>query len=112
MPGHAAEPGADVLCRQSRLHLRVAGIGESIAIGPGRLLQIERAAMADAAAVGVGEAAAIEELSGQSRRVEAAERGLRVGGIGQPEGADAAVAPRLALEPSERVATVLGLAQV
>jgi len=68
--------------------------------------------MADAAAVSVGEAAAIEELCGQSRRVEAAERRLCVGGIGQPEGADAAVAPRLAQEPGERVATVLGLAQV
>ena len=99
-------------CRQSRFHLRVAGIGEGVAIGPCRLLQIERAAMTDAAAIGVGEAAAIEELCGQSRRVETAECGLRVGGIGQPEGADAAVAPRLAPEPSERVATVLGLAQV
>jgi hypothetical protein len=45
-------------------------------------------------------------------RVEAAERRLRVGRIGQPEGADPVVAPRLAHEPSESVATVLGLAQV
>jgi hypothetical protein len=37
---------------------------------------------------------------------------LRMGSIGEPEGADAAVAPRLALEPSERVATVLSLAEI
>src|SRR5215469_669850 len=68
--------------------------------------------MADATAIGVGEAAAIEELCGQPRRVEAAERRLRVGSIGQPEGADTAVAPSLALEPDERVEAVLGLAQI
>jgi len=68
--------------------------------------------MADAAAVCVGEAAAIEELGRQPRRIEAAERRLRVGGVGQSEGADAAVAPGLALEPNERVETVLGLAQI
>jgi hypothetical protein len=68
--------------------------------------------MADTAAVGVGEAAAIEELCGQSRRVEAAECRLRVGRIGEPKGAEAAVAPWLVLQPSERVAAVLGLAQI
>ena len=68
--------------------------------------------MTDAAAIGVGEAAAIEELCGQFRRVEAAERRLRVGRIGQPKGANASIAPRLAPDPGERVATVLGLAQI
>jgi hypothetical protein len=43
-------------------HSPAVVIGESVAIGPCRLLQIKRAVMADAAAVGVGEAAAIEEL--------------------------------------------------
>jgi hypothetical protein len=38
--------------------------------------------MADAAAIGVGKAAAIEELRRQPGRVEAAERRLRMGGIG------------------------------
>src|ERR1700730_18096683 len=112
MPGHATEPGADVLRCQGGFHRWVAGVGEGIAIGACRLLQIERAAMPDAAAVGIGEAAAIEELRRQSRRVEAPERRLRVSGIGQPEGADPAVAPRLAPEPSERVAAVLGLTEV
>src|SRR5262245_43725803 len=68
--------------------------------------------MADAAAIGVGKAAAIEKLRRQPRRVEAAERRLRMGGVGQPEGADAAVAPRLSLEPDEGVETVLRLAQI
>ena len=112
MPGHSAEPGANVLRCQGGFDRRVAGVGERVAVGPGRLLQVECPAMANATAIGVGEAAAIEELCRQPRRVEAAERRLRVGSIGQPEGADTAVAPRLALEPSERVETVLGLAQI
>ena len=90
----------------------VAGVGERVAVGPCRLLQVERAAMPDAAAIGAGEAAAIEELRHQPGRVEAAERRLRMGGIGQTEGADVPVAPRLALEPGERVEAVLGLAQI
>src|SRR3984893_10192558 len=68
--------------------------------------------MAYSAAVGVGEAAAIEKLCGQSRRVEAAECRLRVGRIGEPEGADRAIAPWLEPEPSEWIATVRVLAQV
>src|SRR5215469_6825134 len=68
--------------------------------------------MTDAAAIGVGEAAAIEKLCRQPGRIEAAECGLRMGGIGQAEGADAAVAPRLALQPNERVKTVLSLAHI
>src|SRR6516162_5256545 len=88
----------------------VAGVGERVAVGPCRLLQVERAAMPDAAAIGAGEAAAIEELRRQSRRVEAAERRLGMGGIGQAEGADTAVGPRLAPQPNQRVKTVLGLA--
>jgi hypothetical protein len=74
-PRHAAEPGADVLRCQGGFHHWVAGIGEGVAIGPRRLLQIEGAAMADAAAIGVGEAAAIEELAaspGGSRQPSAA----------------------------------------
>src|SRR5439155_26864684 len=109
----ADKADAELPERQGGLHFRLAGIGKGVAIGPCRLLQIERAAaMADAAAVGIGKTPTIEELCGQSRRVEAAECGLRVGSIGEPEGADAAVAPRLAHQPSERVAAVLGLAQV
>ena len=111
-PRHAREPGSDVLRLQRRLDCRVAGIGERVAVGPGRLLQVERAAVADAAAIGVGEAAAIEELRRQTRRVEAAERRLRVRGIGQAERPDAAVAPGLAHQPGERVVAVLGLAEI
>jgi hypothetical protein len=62
LPRHALEPCPDVLCFQNGFHRRVAGIGESIAIGPSRLLQIESAAVANAAAVRVGKATAIEEL--------------------------------------------------
>jgi len=35
-----------------------------------------------------------------------------MGGVGQSEGADAAVAPRLALQPNKRVETVFGFAEV
>ena len=97
---------------QRRAGLRVARVGERVAVGPGRLFQIERAAMADAAAIGVREAAAIEELRLQPRRVETGERRLGVRGIGQPERADTAVAPGLTHEPGERVGAVLGLAEV
>jgi hypothetical protein len=48
-------------CRRG-FHRRVAGIGESIAIGPSRLLQIESAAMTNAALVGLKKTAAIEGL--------------------------------------------------
>ena len=48
----------------------------------------------------------------QPRRVQTAKRRLCMGGIGQSESTNAAITPRLALQPSERVETVLGLAQV
>src|SRR5882757_7954500 len=52
MAGQAGEPDGDVLRRKRCPGLGVAGIGQRVAPGPGRLLQIERAAMPDAAAIG------------------------------------------------------------
>ncbi len=103
-------PGGDVLAGERRLDRRVARIGQGVAIGPGRLLQVERAAVPDAAAIGVREAAAIEELRGEAGRVEAAERHLGVRRIGEAHRRHPAVAPRLADQPGERVRAVLGLA--
>jgi hypothetical protein len=82
VPWQASEPGRDVLRRERLSGFGITGIGERVAPGPGRLLQIERAAMPDAAAVGVREAAAIDELSGEARRIKAAERHLRVRPVG------------------------------
>src|SRR5215472_14363646 len=59
VPRHAPEPSANVLCCQRAFHRWVASIRESIAICPSGLLQIESAAVANTAAVGVGKAAAI-----------------------------------------------------
>ena len=68
--------------------------------------------MPDAAAIGVRKPAAIEKLRGQARRIETAEGSLGMGGVGEAEGADAAVAPGLEQEPRQRVSAVGGLAQV
>jgi len=59
-----------------------------------------------------GKTAAIEKLRRQTRRVETAECGLCVGRVGEPEGADPAVAPALPHEPGEGVEAILGFAQV
>ena len=111
-PRHTAEPFGDVLRRQFRPRLRILGVGQRVAVSPGRLLQVEGAAVPDAAAIRVREAAAIEELRGEAGRVEAAERHLGVRRVGQAEGRDAAVAPGLPHQPSQRVIPILGLAQV
>ena len=71
---------------------RVAGVGEGVAVGPGRLLQVKRTAMPNAAAVSIGETAAVEELCRQPWRIETAERRLRMGCVRETERADAAVA--------------------
>ena len=91
---------------------RVARVGQRVAVGPGRLFQIERAAVPDAAAIGVRKAAAIEELRREAGRVETAERRLGVRGVGQAERADTSVAPGLAHQPGERIGAVLGLAEI
>jgi hypothetical protein len=52
---------------------------------------------------------AAEKLRRQTWRVETAECGLGVGRIGEPEGADPAVAPALPHQPGEGVEAILGL---
>ncbi len=111
-PRHPAEPRGYVLRPQRRAGLRVARVGECVAVSPGRLLQVECAAVPDAAAIGVREAAAIEELRREAGRVKAPERGLGMRGVGQPERADMAVAPGLTHQPGERIGAVLGLAEI
>ena len=111
-PRHSRHPAGDVLGFERGLHLRVARVGERVAIRPGRLLQIERAAVADAAAIGVGEAAAIEVLRGKTRRVEAAQRHLRMRRIGKTHRRDPAVAPGLRHQPIAGVVAVRRLAQI
>ena len=81
-------------------------------MGPGRLLQLEGAELPDAAAPGIGETARIDELCLEPRRIEAAERGLRMGPIGQAHGGDAPIAPGLPQQPGATVETVGALAQI
>src|SRR5207302_1939603 len=80
---------------------RVLGVGQRVVVGPGRLFQIKGAAVANAAAIGVREAAAVEKLCGKARRVETAERGLGMRRIGKAEGTDPAIAPGLPNQPDE-----------
>ena len=79
---------------------------------PGRLLQLERAGLADAGLPRIGEAAAVQHLRDQPGRIEAAQRGLRVGGVGQAHGADAPVAPGLVAQPGAGIEPVLAVGQV
>jgi len=111
-PRHAREPSLDILGLKLRFDHGVPGVGERVIIGPRRLLQIKGATVADAAAIGVREPAAIEKLRRQPRRVEAAERRLGVRGIRKAKGPDPAVPPVLPDQPGESVVSVLGLAQI
>ena len=115
LPWHPREPGLDV-DRLQRLeprrvvHDRRAFQGRLI--GPGHLLQLERAALADAVLVGVGEAAAVEKHRGDAGRIGAGERALRMRRVGKAHGADLAVAPGLADDPGAGVVAVVAVAQI
>src|ERR1700731_3916721 len=67
---------------------------------------------AGCAAVGVREAAAIEELGGLPGRIETAEGHLGVRGIREAHCRDGTVAPGLLDQPGERIEAVLCLAQI
>ena len=114
-PRHRREPGADILRlergAQDRVALRFRAL-LGVVEGPGRLLQLEGAALPDALAIGVGEAAGIDHHRGEARRGEAGERHLRMRGVGQAHRADAAVAPRLIDDPGAGVVAVLAFGQV
>ena len=63
-PGHGVKPVGDVFGLQAGLCHRVAtqcGADNGVLVGPRRLLKLEGAAMPNAAAKGIREAAAIEE---------------------------------------------------
>ena len=68
--------------------------------------------MADAALPGIAEAAAIEHLREQARRIEAAERRLGVGGVGEAQGADPPIAPGLLAQPGAGVDAVMPVREV
>lgn len=114
-PRHVGEPRAQV-DRAQRRELR--GIGAHLrrfqhrVERPGRLLELERTALADAALVRVREAAGIEEQCGDAGRVRAGERGDRVRAVREALRADPAVAPRLAHEPGAAVVAVGAVAQI
>ena len=81
LPRHTGEPVKDVFRRQRRRDLRI-GLGERaerrLFVRPGCLFQLKGAALARAAAVGIGEAAGIEHHRRQPGRVEAGgELGMR-----------------------------------
>ena len=94
------------------------GIGERVraflrpVIGPGRLLELEGAALTDAAREGVGEAAGIENHAGKAGRRQRSQSRLGMGGIGQAHRADPAVAPGLADDPGAGIIAVFGIGNV
>jgi hypothetical protein len=94
-PRHPREPCLDVLGSECRLDCLLPGVGERVVVGPGRLLQVKGTTMADTAAVRVRKPAAVEQLRGETRRVEAAERCLAMPGVREAERANPAVAPGL-----------------
>ena len=79
---------------------------------PGELLQLERAALPDAAVPGAGKPAGIEKHRGEPRRIMRRERTLNMCAIGQPQRADAAIAPGLPDDPLERVDAVLAFRKI
>ena len=113
--GHALEPvgearGALVerglhVGRRGQGGLRVVG---RVPEGPGEEAQLERAAVADAALVGVG-AAHVRHHGGEALGAQRGHGGLRPAGPRGAEGAHRAVAPLLLADPGEGVGAVLGL---
>ena len=114
-PRHAREPLDDILRLERRAQHRI-GFGfrreDRLLVRPGRLLQLECAGLADAAAPGIAEPARIEHLRDEARRIEAAERGLGVRGVGEAHRADAPVAPILPHDPGAGVEPVLAVRQI
>ncbi len=115
LPRHAGEPVAQVLVGQGGAQHRVR-LGfrrqQRLVVGPTGLLQLERAELADAAGPGIAEPAAVQHLRHQARRVQAPQRRLGVGGVAEPHGADAPVAPGLPQQPGAGVEAVLGIGQI
>ena len=83
-----------------------------VVVGPGELLEFERAALPNAGAIGAGEATGIENHAGEARRIETGQRSLRMRRIGQAHGADLAVAPRLLDDPGAGVVSVRAFGEV
>ncbi len=115
LPRHLGEPALNVDALQ-RLHphriletLRRFPGGER---RPGHLLQLEGAALADSALIGVGEAARIDEHRRHPGRPGTTERALGMGGVGQPHRADLAVAPGLLDDPGAAIIAVGAVAEI
>ena len=115
LPGQGGEPGVDVLrlerSAQHRIGLRLGRI-HRLAQRPGRLPQLEGAALPRAGGPGVVEPAGIEHLRHQPGRVEAAQRRLHMRAIGDADGADVPVAPGLFVDPAAGVGAVRPVGEV
>ena len=103
----------DGLERGERLRVGVyAWTGERLAVGPGGLLHLESATLANAALVGVRKAAGIKEHRLDARCPRAAECALCVRGIRQTHRADPTVRPRLTQDPRTGVVAVMAIGEV
>src|SRR5262249_26081908 len=115
LPGHTSKPLVQVDRFQGGAALWVrhhARALQGIVVGPGGLPELEGAALANTTLIGVGKAARIHKHGRQARRIEAGERHLGRGGIGQAYGPDAAIAPGLLYEPGAGIVTVRALGEV
>ena len=115
LPGHASEPGA----RIDRLHRgQTHRVGpyrradQAVVIAPGHLFQFKRPTLADAALIGVGEAAAVQEHRRHAGGIGATERTLGMCRIGQAHRADLSIAPRLANDPGAAIETIQSIAEI
>ena len=97
--------------RDERIVLRLRAL-LGVVVGPGELLEFERAALPDAGAIGAGEASGIDHHAGEARRIETGQRRLRMRRIGKAHGADLPVAPGLLDDPGAGVETVRPLGQI
>ena len=80
-PWHAAEPVADIGFPKCLLPLGVLGQFGALkrgSVGPGSLLQLERASLPDTILVSIGKASAVEEHRSDARCASARQGGLRV----------------------------------
>ena len=114
-PGHDLEPGAQVFGGQRFGHkgvLESSRALQRVVEGPGRLLELECTTLPDAAGEGVGEAAGVQHHGRQTRRIEAGQGHLGVGGIGEAHRADLAAAPALPDYPGQRVEAVFTFGQI
>ena len=115
LPRHPGEPIPQIFRRQGRMQHRI-GLrlrrDQRVVERPRRLLQLERAELADSTGPAIAEAAAIHDLTDKAGRVQATQRSLGVRRVAEPHRADAPVTPGLGDQPGAGIEPILAVGQV